>query len=186
MRFLIITLGLFLLCAAAVAQKKSDRKYEYGTLSGTATFTGYFWFDNNLTQMGQRILFKKTLDEKKTKTLYATTFTTFKSDSVFRRTFETIPYGFGRLAAMLPRIVAGPIELYDAIYAGTYEFETSDHFYLYVGREHIRLVRRKFKTQVTELIRDDADIVQRIERGELTYDDMPSIIHNYNMRKEKH
>lgn len=135
--------------------------------------------------MGQRIIYKENLEEKKGKTLYAQDFETFKSDSVFLRTFKTIPYGTGRLMVMIPRVVSGKIELYNAVYAGFYSFKTSDHFHLYDGIKNIRAIRRKFKEQMKELLSDDPEILQRIDREELTYDDLPTIIYNYNLRRQK-
>lgn len=162
-----------------------DRKFIYGKLSGRVSYSGYFWFDNTLSQMGQRIIYKENLEEKKGKTLYAQDFETFKSDSVFLRTFKTIPYGTGRLMVMIPRVVSGKIELYNAVYAGFYSFKTSDHFHLYDGIKNIRAIRRKFKEQMKELLSDDPEILQRIDREELTYDDLPTIIYNYNLRRQK-
>lgn len=132
--------------------------------------------------MGQRILYKDSLNQKKKKTLYAKDFERFRGDSIFLRTFKTIPYGTGRLDAMIPRVVEGKLELYNATYRNYYSFNDSDHYYIYDGRENIRLVKRKFKEQMKELLKDDIDIIQRIDREEVTYEDMPTIIYNYNRR----
>jgi hypothetical protein len=181
----IIVIGLCCL-PEVFAQNKSDRKYIYGTLSGDMdSHTGYFWFDHELSQMGQRILFKPDLDVKKPATLYAMNYETFKSDSVFLRTFKTILYGTGRLKAMLPRVYTGKLELYNAIYTGFYSINESDHFYLYDGKTTISLKRAKFKKQMKEILSDDAEINQRIDRDELKYDDIPEIISAYNLRHPK-
>jgi len=169
-----------------IPKKKTDgRKFIYGKLSGPVSYSGYFWFDNVLTQMGQRIIYKEDLSEKKGEVLYAHDFDTFESDSIFLRTFKTIPVGTGRIMAMIPRLISGKLELYNAIYAGFYSFNKSDHFYLYDGIENIRVIRRKFKEQMKELISDDPEIIQRIEREKLTYDDLPAIIYNYNLRQQR-
>lgn len=183
----LLTISLILFCiTGAVAQKtkKGEREFTYGTLEGLDSYTGYFWFDNVLTQMGQRIIYKKDLAEKRGKTLYAANFMAFYSDSLFLRTFPTMQYGFGRIEAMIPRIVSGRLELYSAHWANYYSFKESDHYYLFYGSQNIRLVRRKFKEQMKELLQDDADIIQRIDREEVTYDDMPTIIYNYNQRRK--
>ncbi len=181
MRF-VLTLAIPLSSTLLIAQK-NEPVYIYGTLHGESqSITGYFWFDNTLTQMGQHIWYKESLESKKKKTLYAIKFPTFESDSIFLRKFRTIPAGTGRLDTMLPRILKGKIELHNAVYRGYYSFSQSDHFYIYTGSESVRLVRRKFKEQMTQLLADDADIVRRIENGKATYDDMPAIIHNYNIR----
>ncbi len=181
MRFILVT--AILLHSTFLIAQQSERNYIYGTLRGHKSFTGYFLFDNTLTQRGQHISFRNP-ETKKRKMLYAKNFTTFEGDSIFLRTFKTIPAGTGRLAAMIPRIVTGKLELYSAIYRGFYSFSKSDHFYLYNGQENIRLVRRKFKEQMKELLADDVDIVGRIDRGEVSYNDMPTIIHNYNQRQQ--
>jgi hypothetical protein len=36
-----------------------------------------------------------------------------------------------------------------------------------------------------ELLSDDEGIVQQIDRGELDYDDLPTIICDYNLRHQK-
>jgi len=184
MRSVLTLLILFQSCVL-VAQK-SERVFIYGTLHGSNnSITGYFWFNNVLTQMGQHIIYKESLDTKKKKTLYAKDFTTFENDSIFLRTFKTVLYGTGRLDAMLARIVPGELELYNAIYRGFYSFSKTDHFYLYDGKESIRLVKRKFKEQMKELLGDDTYIIQKIETEELTYSDLPEIIHNYNLRRKR-
>jgi len=166
-------------------KKTDDRKFIYGKLSGSVSYSGYFWFDNVLSHMGQRIIYKENLSVKKGKILYAHDFETFESDSVFLRAFPTIPIGTGRIRTMIPRIVTGKLELYNAIYAGFYSSKKSDHFHLYNGIENIRVIRKKFKEQMRELISDDPEILQRIDREELTYDDLPTIIYNYNLRQQK-
>ncbi len=184
MRFILTLLIIFQSCS--LLAQKSERKFIYGTLQGSNnSITGYFWFSNVLTQMGQHIVYKENLETKKKKTLYAKDFITFENDSVFLRTFKTILYGTGRLDAMLPRVVPGELELYNAIYRGFYSFSKTDHFYLYKGKERIRLVERKFKEQMKELLGDDTDIIRRIESEELTYSDLPTIIHNYNLRRQR-
>lgn len=171
--------------ATSLIAQDSERNYIPGTLIGSKTLKGYFWFDRSLSQMGQRILYKESLNQKKKKTLYAKDFKTFTGDGIFLRTFKTIPYGTGRLDAMIPRVVEGKFELYSAIYKNYYAFKDSDHYYLYDGRENIRLVKRKFKDQMNEFLKDDTDIIQKIDRGEVTYEDMPTIIYNYNQRYQK-
>jgi hypothetical protein len=166
-------------------KKSDDRKFIYGKLSGRVSYSGYFWFDNTLSQMGQRIIYKENLSIEKGKILYAHDFETFTSDSIFLRSFKTIPIGTGRIMAMIPRIVSGKIELYNAVYAGFYSFKESDHFHLYDGIKNIRAIRRKFKEQMKELLNDDPEILQWIDREELTYDDLPTIIYNYNLRRQK-
>jgi hypothetical protein len=186
MRLLLaISLTLFL-TTGAVAQKtkKGNRKFIYGTLEGLDSYTGYFWFDNVLTQMGQRIIYKTDLVEKKGKTLYAAKFHSFTSDSLHLRTFPTMQHGFGRIEAMIPRIVSGRLELYSGHWANYYSFNESDHYYVFTGSQNIRLIRRKFKEQMKELLQDDEDIIQRVDREEVTYDDMPTIIYNYNRRRK--
>lgn len=184
--FILLLGSISFFSGECVAQTKPDNsEFIYGTLTGSTSFTGYFWFERKLwSGMGQRIIYKLNLEEKKGKNLYALNFKTFVSDSLFMRTFKTIKYGTGRLQVMLPRIVTGKLELYNAVYRGFYSFEKTDHYYLYDGNENIQLVRRKFKDQMKELLKDDADIIGRVEREEVTYDDMPSIIYNYNLRKQ--
>lgn len=178
MRFLSIAVVFLCFSIAGVAQQKH---YFYGTLTGSTTLEGYFWFDNVLNQMGQRIWFKTDPNIKKKKTLYTHSFETFDGEEIFMRKFKIIS-GMSSWDVMLPRVVTGKLELYNAVFLGYFAFEKSDHFYIYKGQEKIRLVRRKFKEQVTELLSDDADIVQRIEREEVKYDDLPTIIYNYNLR----
>jgi hypothetical protein len=64
-------------------------------------------------------------------------------------------------------------------------FEQTDHFYIFRGSEQIRLIRRKFKEQMKELLSDDEGIVQQIDRGELDYDDPPTIICDYTFVTKK-
>jgi hypothetical protein len=66
MRLLLTAVVISFCSASAWAQKNVT--YVHGTLSGAKSFTGYFWFDKNLTQMGQRILYKETADAKRKKT----------------------------------------------------------------------------------------------------------------------
>lgn len=183
-RYSLLTIILFSTYTTGLSQFQNNKTFVYGTLSGETTHTGYFWFDNVLTQMGQRILFKENPDSKKKKTFYAHNFTVFSNDSLVLRTFKTIPYGTGRLSAMIPRIVSGKLELYVSKFAGHYLVKASDHFYLFDGVENTRLVRRKFKEQMSEILSDDAEIVRRIQLEELSYDDMPAIIYNYNLRHQ--
>jgi hypothetical protein len=184
MRFGLITVVAIVYSTWCFAQKE-QRKFIYGTLSGATSYKGYFWFDSKLSQMGQRILYKETLEAKKKRTLYAMDFDTFQGDSIFLRTFKTILYGTGRLQAMIPRIVPGKLQLYSASWVGFYSFTKSDHFYVYDGIKDIRLIRRKFKEQMKELLFDDADLVEKIQREEVNYDDMPTIIQSYNLRRAK-
>jgi hypothetical protein len=178
MRFLPIAAILLCYSFTSVAQPK---KFFYGTLSGAATFEGYFWFDNVLNTMGQRIWFKTNPNIKKKQTLYTHSFETFDGDEIFMRKFKLV-VGLTSWEVMMPRVVTGKLELYNAEFRGYYAFSASDYYFIYDGKQKIRLIRRKFKEQMTQLLSDDADIIRRIENGEVKYDDMPTIIYNYNQR----
>ncbi|HYF68741.1 MAG TPA: hypothetical protein VD884_11425 [Ohtaekwangia sp.] len=184
MRFALITV-ITILSSTSCFSQSNPNNFIYGTLYGTTSYTGYFWFDPVLTQMGQRITYKETLETKKKKKLWAMNFDTFQSDSLFLRRFKTMPFGTGHVESMVPRIVMGKLQLYSASWRGFYSLRKSDHFFIYDGIRKIRLIRKKFEEQMTELLAGDVDLVERIEREELNYDDMPSIILNYNLRQAK-
>ena len=178
---------IFLFTNIGFAQFFSIKKkeYMYGKMANSKKeLIGYFWFDNeNISSNGQTVYYKESLDSKDIKIFQSRKYDYFISDSLYLETFPAIPYPGGDLLIMIPRIVDGKIQLFGLKFTTTSFYvvrSTKDYFFIKKGDEKKKIMKKYFKEQMKDLISEDQVLLDKINSGELTYDNLPEIIQAYN------
>lgn len=165
--------------------KNEKKEYIYGKMvNKKKELTGYFWFDNkNITTNGQTVYYLKTMETTYVKTFQSRKYDYFVSDSLYLETFDAIPLIGGDIIIMIPRIIDGEIQLFGLNFT-KYNFyflkSTKDYYFIKTGTAKMRISKKQFKEQMKDLIGKDKVLLNKINSGELTYDNLPEIIQSYN------
>jgi hypothetical protein len=82
---------------------------------------------------------------------------------------------------MIPRVINGRIQLFDARYKwGYFGAFNAGNYCVKKDNQKICIKKRKFREQIKSLIADADALIKRIDSGELGYDDLATIIQIYN------
>ena len=147
----------------------------------TDTLIGYFWFDHDIDQQGQRVTYAEDSITLSKKRFYTRKYEYFQSDSMFLETFGAVPMLTGDVLIMIPRIINGKVQLFDFKCRGcTFSFIKSEHYFVKKDDHKLKVKKNKFKEQMKELIGDDSALMGKIDREELKYEDLEQIIFSYN------
>ena len=165
--------------------KEEKKEYIYGKMvNKKKERIGYFWFDNKNIYNGQLVYYLKTMETTYAETFYSRKYDYFVSDSLYLETFEVPIYIGETIKIMIPRIVDGEIQLFgvQVIKKNIFYFFKSikDNYFIKTRTAKINITKKQFKEQMKDLIGKDQVLLDKINSGELTYDDLPEIIQSYN------
>ncbi|HJT74499.1 MAG TPA: hypothetical protein VJ720_10780, partial [Chitinophaga sp.] len=111
-----LSLVMMLFFVNSYSQLISRRtEYIYGKMINTTdTLVGYFSFDREITQNGQTVYYKQSLDSNKKKRFQSRKYDYFQSDSLYLEKFGAVSILTGDVLIMIPRIINGRIQLFDS------------------------------------------------------------------------
>ncbi|RAJ77338.1 hypothetical protein CLV59_107105 [Chitinophaga dinghuensis] len=180
-----ITFTLLLMLFFFNSQSQSmygQTDYMYGTMGNrTETLVGYFSFDYEISQNGQTVYFWKGPGSGRPKSFQSRKYDYFRGDSVYMEKFGGYQALGGKVELLIPRIVDGRIQLFELFFKwGPGHLAKSDRYFVKKGEEKFQLKKKKFKEQMKSLINEDADLLKKVESGELTYDNLIDVILMYN------
>lgn len=154
-----------------------SENYYFGKLLGKKDTTeGYFSFKKKVWNAGQSVQYKS-LEDGMIQEFSVRKHDRFFSDSICLECIET---KFG-LFLMVPRIANGKIELY-GIYYSHGLFIKEKEFFVKVNGKIEPIIKDEFKDRMRRLLADDKELLDRIEKKELKYNDMLEIVTQYNNR----
>jgi hypothetical protein len=142
------------------------------------SLTGYFKFDGTFSQDGQTVQYKKDSSARKTKKFPSRRYMSFTSDSIYMETFGVLPSFTGDLLVMVPRIIDGPIQLFYFPYRrpGTVFVPKYEPYHIKTADFRKRVSRKKFKEDMSQILRSYAVLLKYIVEDKFTYDDLPIIV----------
>ena len=176
-----------MIATAGVVNAQLKKNYVQGTLQGVdQKLTGYFWFDNALSDGAQRIYYKETL-ESRCSEITAADFDRFESTQAYREKFIVSHANASRGAAiLLPRIEKGKINLFKYNYVVAnqkHNLNRENHYYVQKGLVKTRITYTNFKDKMQDLIGDNAALIAKVKSNKLNYYDLREIIAQYNGNK---
>ncbi|MFX1706717.1 hypothetical protein PV783_22295 [Chitinophaga sp. CC14] len=180
-----ITFTLLLILFFVNSQSQSiygQTDYIFGTMvNRTDTLVGYFSFDKQITQNGQTVYYVPGPGSGRIKTFQSRKYDYFQGDSIYMEKFGGYPALGGMVDVLIPRVIDGRIQLFELKFNwGPMNLAKSDRFFVKKGTEKFSIKRKKFKEQMRTLISENIDLLNKIESGELTFDDMIKVILMYN------
>jgi hypothetical protein len=133
--------------------------------------------------MGQQIMYKTNLTDKKKKKFWASDFISFETQHFYLETFSVQnPAAVGKSDIMIPRIVNGYLQLFEYRFTGSALWLSGDHFFIKDGRKKERIRRKTFIAQMNVFVGDNEALITDIENKMLTYDNLKQIILRYNKK----
>lgn len=176
------TLIFFVLLISSSLKVFSQKEFMYGKMvKGADSLVGYFWIDNHYSQNGQRVNFKEDLNSNVTKRFQSREYDYFESDSLYLETFPAIPTVSGDILIMIPRIANGSIQLFGNTYSGGYmNLIQSETYFIKKDYAKEKIKKKNFKEMMQRFVGDDKALIEKIDKGELKYDDLIEIITTYN------
>jgi hypothetical protein len=161
--------------------------FTYGKLvSENDTLVGFFQFETGLSSMGQRIHYKESKEKVFSKPLWAKDFHYFESDSIYLATCD-ISTITGDIFVMLPRVINGTLQVFEYTFKGGPMSLIKMEQYYFVRSEYAnsKVTKKNFKKVMPYLIPDSPELLSRIERGELKFKDLKTIIIQFNAETAK-
>jgi hypothetical protein len=161
-----------------------DSDFIYGKMIGKDTLVGYFHFDKEFYEDGVTVFFRKKLTDTYYDCFPSKKYFSFESGSMYLESFEVARWGRDVdtiMRQMIPRVIKGTIELFEFRITNSSSTRTrSLIFFTKKDEEKEKIIKPTFKRQMASLVGDDEALMERINKGELRYQDMPQIVELYN------
>ncbi|GGB18589.1 hypothetical protein [Puia dinghuensis] len=188
MKFLSFSILLMILHFTTYSQTIDTAGYIRGEMhSSDDSLVGYFKFDHTFGQNGQSVWYKKDLQTTKTKRFQTYKYDYFTSDSLYMELFEVMPYGFGEIRVMVPRVINGPIQLFYFPHSTPFAIiqPKNEPYLIKTANWKKRVSYRKFKRDMREVLGESSLVYKQIEQETLKYDDIPMIVRLANMNADE-
>lgn len=151
--------------------------YMYGVMANSKdTLVGYFSFEKIFDQSGQSVYYMRDPNSGRVSNFKTRKFDYFQGDSIYMETFRSYN---GMSEMMIPRIINGRIQLFYMTRKNSPYFKKIDYF-VKKDNQKIAIRKKTFKTQMSVLVKDNQALLDKIERGELKFNDIKEVILLYN------